>query len=86
MNEVVKGHGSGEQGGLSHYICLGLSFNFVKSPYFKNVVEAIVNFGNSYASSYQGASVTCLKKDNAHIYKVDLERYRKEWSRTECTS
>lgn len=58
----------------------GLSFNWVKRPFFKKAMEYIENFGKGYVSpSYHRARVTYLHKEIEGIDKVDLQKYTKKW-------
>lgn len=42
-----------------------LSFNIVKSRYFKNVMEAIASFGKGYAPLFHESRVTCRRRMRA---------------------
>lgn len=56
----------------------GLSFNLVKSHYFKKAVEFIGNFGRDYAPpSYHETKVTYPQKKVKKLDKVDLEKFKK---------
>ena len=62
-----------------------LSFNCIKNPEFKKMVQMIGDFGRGLdPPSYHEMRVTYLKKEVDYT-KALLEDYKKEWKKTGCT-
>nr|GEU74480.1 hypothetical protein [Tanacetum cinerariifolium] len=62
-----------------------LSFNCVKNPKFKKMIQMVCDFGRGLdPPSYHEMRVTYLKKEVDYT-KALLEGYKKEWKKTGCT-
>nr|GEV11516.1 zinc finger, CCHC-type [Tanacetum cinerariifolium] len=62
-----------------------ISFNYVKNPEFKKMIQMVGDFGSGLdPSSYHEMRVTYLKKEVDYT-KALLEDYKKEWKKTGCT-
>ena len=84
INEVVKDHDAVCKDICRFWYGHELSFNLVKNPLFKMMLEFVANYRKGLKPpSYHNVRVNFLT-DVDKFKRVDLEKYRGKW-RTKCT-
>ena len=67
------------------FYAYALPFNLARSPYYKNAVKKIVDFGKGYAPPGSEALRTTLLKKTKERVTNRLAEINKSWKFTDCT-
>lgn len=83
INKAVKDRDTVNEDVCCLIYAKGLPFKLVKSPFFEETLESVGNYGKgNQPPIYNEARITYFQKEVERIDKVDLKKYKKEWSRT----